>query len=431
MDEDQFILRLPPSLAPRLRFALASKAKRESSSAAPTSFNISFISDRHAQFILDGTSYPATLMDLPCLAETHKYTEQRTFYKSGDVGQVLVVRLPDDPDPSSNGSYMLPDGLTPGSKGARDRFAMPPPPFEAQTVSEVENTLKLVVDNKMSFVKKKPTPGSPDAAKSTTADEKNSAGADGSGRKDAGGGEEEIEIEIEGEGAAQVTPGGNAKSTGDAVAGPAAASKPTGAGKSDSAGKSGATSKSGAEGKPGTAGKSGPSGTPGSAGKVSASGKSATAGKPGAAGKPDGAKSEVPAKSKEKPSKSAPSPAPGPIKPPRSSAPSPAPSPVRSPAPLAEPAPAESEEDDDDDFTNMLAESMMEDGAATDAAEGKARIEKANLTRRVEAKRAEVAEQTNAVNRAANPVIRQRVMRRKTELENELKTLTSELDEMK
>lgn len=367
MDEEQFILRLPPSLAPRLRLALASKSKRDAAAVgadSPAAFEISFSSTRVAAFTLDGTAYPATLMDLPCITESHKYTEKTTFYKSGDIGQVLVVRLPGEPDPAADGEYMLPDGITPGAKGARDRFRMPEPVFKSEQVSQVENTLKLVVDNKMTFVKKKPDPAAKPSA-GGAAGHANAAGRAG------GAGEDEIEIEMDGDAAAAEK--SHAKMP------PLPASKP----------------------------------------------------EPLRAPKKEAAVLSAPSPAASPPPAASPSPSPFP-----SPSPSPAPEPSPSPSPSPPPPNAGGEEDDDDDdddddFANMLAESMLEDGAAADAAEGKARIERLNVTRKIDSKKVEVAEQEAATGRAANPVIRGRLNRRVGELKAELTALETELSAIK
>ena len=42
-------------------------------------------------FQLDGRRYPAMLVNLPTLVETHKTADQKTFVKSGEIGQMLQV----------------------------------------------------------------------------------------------------------------------------------------------------------------------------------------------------------------------------------------------------------------------------------------------------------------------------------------------------
>ena len=42
-------------------------------------------------FRIDGKSYPAKLVDLPCNVETLKTLDSTVYYKSADVGQMLVV----------------------------------------------------------------------------------------------------------------------------------------------------------------------------------------------------------------------------------------------------------------------------------------------------------------------------------------------------
>lgn len=38
--------------------------------------------------IVDGKRYTVTLVDLPCVIDTHKTLDRRTFYKSADIHQV-------------------------------------------------------------------------------------------------------------------------------------------------------------------------------------------------------------------------------------------------------------------------------------------------------------------------------------------------------
>lgn len=160
MDEQQFILRLPEILVERMRFALSSTKKRENAGdeRKPSTFSINFHDSRNATFTVDGVNYPASLMDLPTLVETHKTADKRTFYKSGDLHQVLVVRLPQDPKPDS---YVLQDGLTPASRDAARRLAPPKNLFSQAQVESVEHRVKYVIDHKVKIVPKKDRPTAP------------------------------------------------------------------------------------------------------------------------------------------------------------------------------------------------------------------------------------------------------------------------------
>lgn len=40
---------------------------------------------------MDGKKYPARLVDMPCVLETQKTLDKSTFFKSGDIGQMLIV----------------------------------------------------------------------------------------------------------------------------------------------------------------------------------------------------------------------------------------------------------------------------------------------------------------------------------------------------
>lgn len=181
-DEDQFILRLPDPLSNEMRLGLASKAKRDAA-GREAKFSIHFVSDRQAFFHLNDKRYAATLYDLPALVETHKTADKRTYYKSADVHQVLVVRLPElpvadapavpplpppsasPPQPSPPQPFMLNDGISPASRGAAHRFHTPAPSLISDDLNDVERGIKYVIDNKLSFVRKQEAEEEPDEVK--------------------------------------------------------------------------------------------------------------------------------------------------------------------------------------------------------------------------------------------------------------------------
>ncbi|CAN8063465.1 unnamed protein product [Agarophyton chilense] len=154
MNEQQYILRLPQSLVEPMRFALSSNKKREGAGEDRTqsTFQIQFKDERNAIFTIDGKQYPASLMDLPCIVETHKTADKRTFYKSGDLHQVLVVRMPDESAPKQ--THLL-DGITPATKGAAKRLKPPKRFFTRDEVELIERRIKYVIDHKTSFTQKK------------------------------------------------------------------------------------------------------------------------------------------------------------------------------------------------------------------------------------------------------------------------------------
>lgn len=381
MDEQQYILRLPPDLAERMRHALASKAKRDAEGPV-SDFSVNFIDSRRATFTIDDKEYPATLMDLPCIVESHKFTEKRTFYKSGDVGQVLVVRYPSEPEPTS---FILPDGITPAAKGAAKRFQPPKqPPFPAEEVTKVENQIKYVADNKgLQFVRKKSD------AEDTTAPAKGATNA----KEGASADQDEIEIVIE-----------NPENEESAAGGPSGkgGQRPT---------------------KPDKSTRSGGKKDAAPIDDKTENGDAAETKPPPQASLPSPAPSPMPSPS--------PLPSPGPddvAQPVQSPAPSPAPN---APTPQASPGPDaaddedhDDDDDDDDEFDNMLAESMLNQ---TEESTAKTQIARVNLTKKIDEKKAQIVEQAERAEKAPNAILAQRYQRRKAELEKELSSLDEEL----
>jgi len=86
MLEDQYVLRLPPALAQRIREDIA-KAKEGKEVTSEVFFSIAE-DCRKASFSYNGEVYPATLVDLPCVLEAQKTYDKRFYYKAGDIGQV-------------------------------------------------------------------------------------------------------------------------------------------------------------------------------------------------------------------------------------------------------------------------------------------------------------------------------------------------------
>ena len=90
--EHQLMMRFSPKLAQRVNnefVGVAPDAKRPP-------FDIRWESERKAVVSFGGRKYPGLLLDLPTVSETYKMASKSRLFKSGDVGQVLLVHDPDD-----------------------------------------------------------------------------------------------------------------------------------------------------------------------------------------------------------------------------------------------------------------------------------------------------------------------------------------------
>uniref|UniRef100_A0A8C0DZF0 TATA-box binding protein associated factor 7 like n=1 Tax=Balaenoptera musculus TaxID=9771 RepID=A0A8C0DZF0_BALMU len=84
--EDQFILRLPLEHVSTVR-----KIVRSGSAAMKDKLKIDLLSGgRHAVVGVEGVSLPAKLVDFPCVIESLKTLDKKTFYKTADISQMLV-----------------------------------------------------------------------------------------------------------------------------------------------------------------------------------------------------------------------------------------------------------------------------------------------------------------------------------------------------
>ncbi|KAB0395584.1 hypothetical protein E2I00_002794 [Balaenoptera physalus] len=83
--EDQFILRLPLEHASTVR-----KIVRSGSAAMKDKLKIDLLSGgRDAVVGVEGVSLPAKLVDLPCVIESLKTLDKKTFFKTADISQLL------------------------------------------------------------------------------------------------------------------------------------------------------------------------------------------------------------------------------------------------------------------------------------------------------------------------------------------------------
>ena len=82
--ENQFILRVPQAYASALRHAIQNGSLKDR-------LSIEFQADyRHATVRFDGAALSAKLVDLPCIIESHKTVDNKSFYKTADICQMLV-----------------------------------------------------------------------------------------------------------------------------------------------------------------------------------------------------------------------------------------------------------------------------------------------------------------------------------------------------
>lgn len=85
--EQQFILRLPAVPASRLAGEI------EAGHSLKDRLSFVFDSDmRHISVHFGAKTYPGKLMDLPTITESLKTTDKKTFYKTGDICQVLICK---------------------------------------------------------------------------------------------------------------------------------------------------------------------------------------------------------------------------------------------------------------------------------------------------------------------------------------------------
>jgi transcription initiation factor TFIID subunit 7 len=85
--QQQLIIRFPLDIA---------NAIRNLSSYSSTPLEISVSSDKHdkkIQITFGTQTFQASLVDLPCIIETHKTFDHQSYFKTGDISQVFPFVL--------------------------------------------------------------------------------------------------------------------------------------------------------------------------------------------------------------------------------------------------------------------------------------------------------------------------------------------------
>lgn len=133
--EEQFILRVPPSVAERIERLL----NEDASSSDDKELDLSFSEDgRTGTFVIGNDRFTASLMDLPTVVESYKTYDDTNIIKTADIGQMIMVREPGDPAPDV---VEYRHGLTPPMRDARKRRFRREPDLNPELVQRVEKDL--------------------------------------------------------------------------------------------------------------------------------------------------------------------------------------------------------------------------------------------------------------------------------------------------
>ncbi|KAE9607945.1 putative TAFII55 protein region [Lupinus albus] len=149
--EEQFILRVPPSVAERIEHLLNNSNNNNNNSDAPSSsseennksLDLSFSEDgRSGSFVIGNERFPASLLDLPCVVESFKTYDDSSLIKTADIAQMIMVRESGDPAPDV---IEYRHGLTPPMRDARKRRFRREPDLNPELVSRVEKDLLKIM----------------------------------------------------------------------------------------------------------------------------------------------------------------------------------------------------------------------------------------------------------------------------------------------
>jgi len=150
--ENQFILRVPAGNAAALRKCIQNGTVKDK-------LSIEFQGDnRHATVRFDKEVFSAKLVDLPCIIESHKTLDKKSFYKTADICQMLVctsVDVEDDADTTprkDHKKFVWNNGLTLPLKNARKRRFRKTAKKKINEAPEVEKEVKRLLRADLSAV---------------------------------------------------------------------------------------------------------------------------------------------------------------------------------------------------------------------------------------------------------------------------------------
>ncbi|KAL9244208.1 hypothetical protein vseg_018010 [Gypsophila vaccaria] len=141
--EEQFILRVPPSVAERIERLLN---EDPSSSSEDSTLDLSFCEDgRSGTFMIGNDRFSASLLDLPTITESYKTYDDSVLIKTADIGQMILVREGNDNQPDMVESR---HGLTPPMRDVRRRRFRREPDLNPEVVHRVETDLLKIMQSR-------------------------------------------------------------------------------------------------------------------------------------------------------------------------------------------------------------------------------------------------------------------------------------------
>ncbi|ESP00118.1 hypothetical protein LOTGIDRAFT_97308, partial [Lottia gigantea] len=124
--EQQFILRLPPGPAMALHHDIETGSLN-----LKEKLSIEMQPDmRHARVRYGGDIFASKLVDLPCIIDSLKTVDKKTFYKTADISKMLICSVEDDFSQDEADSpkkkdkdkrYIYNHGVTPPLKNVKKR----------------------------------------------------------------------------------------------------------------------------------------------------------------------------------------------------------------------------------------------------------------------------------------------------------------------
>lgn len=103
--------------------------------------------DTRGKLVFEDQAYPLTVLNLPCVTESYKTYDDINLVKTTDIGQVLVVGLPEVTAAAAVNDIAaeVKDGITPPMRNARQRMFRKPFNVAPSTVHDVEQQMLAIL----------------------------------------------------------------------------------------------------------------------------------------------------------------------------------------------------------------------------------------------------------------------------------------------
>ena len=94
--------------------------------------------------LFNDREYCATIVQLPCIVETHKSYDDVSLYKTGDIGQAIIIHTKDN-EPRVDETGRLKSGITPPTNRIVNKYSKQPTEEEKNEMKKTCNDIHSII----------------------------------------------------------------------------------------------------------------------------------------------------------------------------------------------------------------------------------------------------------------------------------------------